>query len=108
MASFDDYVEAVRAGAKELLKDTLKRGGAEAGEIFEAHLLKSEERLRRWTNLLAAGEITEFEFKLLINNQISLGKMRLRTIKVIGKKSAIVFRDRLRALFIDTALNMLL
>lgn len=108
MPSFDDYIDAVRAGAKNLLKETFESGGAEAGAIFEAHLVKSEAKLRRWTKLLAAGEITQFEYELLLNNQITLGKMRLRTIKVIGKKSAIIFRDRLRALFIETAFNMFL
>ena len=108
MPSFDDYLDAVREGAKDLLKETFTRGEVQASEIFEAHLLKSRERLQRWTKLLAEGEITELEFKLLVNNQITLGKMRLRTVKVIGKKSAILFRDRLRQLFIDTAFNMLL
>lgn len=108
MPSFDDYLNAVKIGAKDLLRETFDNGEAEAAAIFEAHLVKSEERLRRWTNLLAAGDITEFEYQLLINNQITLGRMRLRTIKVIGTKSAIIFRDRLRALFIETAFNMFL
>lgn len=108
MASFDNYLKTIKKDTKKLLDNTLKKGKSEASEIFEAHLKNSEERLQRWTNLLERGEITTVEFKLLVNNQVTLNKMRLRTIKVIGKKSALEFRDKLRALFIDTAFDMFL
>lgn len=108
MAKFDDYLNEVKKGAKALLGETFKKGRSEATRIFETHLQRTESRLKRWTKLLANGDITELEFKLLVNNQVTLGKMKLRTIKVIGKKSAMEFRDKLRALFIDTAFNTFL
>lgn len=108
MASFDTYLKKIKKGAQSILNETLKKGTTEANEIFEAHLKKSEEKLARWTNLLERGELTDVEFVLLVNNQVTLSRMRLRTIKVIGKKSAIEFRDKLRALFINTAFDMFL
>lgn len=108
MSDFDKYLDAIKKGSKELVKQTFKKGGDDAKEIFDAHLQDSEEQLKRWTALLANADITQFEFTLLLNNQITLSRMKLRTIKVIGKKSAIEFRDKLRSLFIDTAVDIFL
>ena len=108
MSKFDTYLDEVMGDARILLNSSLKKGKDEARAILEAHVENSKERLKRWTKLLAKGEITKFEFKLLLNNQITLGRMRLRTIKVIGKKAALEFRDKLRALFIDKAFETFL
>lgn len=106
MSKFDTYLDEVLGDAKILLDGTFKRGKKEARAILESHVDNSKERLQRWTKLLANGDITQFEFKLLLNNQITLGRMRLRTVKVIGKKAALEFRDKLRALFIDKAFDV--
>lgn len=108
MSKFDDYLDSVMSDARALLGSTFKKGKNEAKDILEAHVKNSEERLQRWTKLLASGDITRFEFSLLINNQITLGRMRLRTVKVIGKRAALDFRDKLRTLFIDKAFDMFL
>ncbi len=108
MSKFDRYIDEVMADARILLNGTITQGKKEAQAILESHVENSRERLQRWTKLLASGEITEFEFKLLLNNQITLGRMRLRTVKVIGKKAALEFRDSLRALFIDKAFEIFL
>ena len=108
MSKFDDYLDDVLSDAKILLGSTFKKGKKEATEILEKHVENSKERLKRWTKLLATGAITESEFKLLVNNQVTLGRMRLRTIKVIGKRAALDFRDKLRTLFIDKAVEVFL
>ncbi len=108
MSKFDDYLDEVLGDARILLDGTLKKGKKEAQAILESHVENSKERLQRWTKLLASGDITQFEFKLLLNNQITLGRMRLRTVKVIGKKAALEFRDKLRVLFIDKAFEVFL
>ena len=108
MSKFDTYLDEVMGDARILLNGTIKRGKKEAQAILESHVENSKERLQRWTKLLANGDITKFEFKLLLKNQITLGRMRLRTIKVIGKKAALEFRDKLRALFIDKAFETFL
>ena len=108
MSKFDDYLDAVMADAKVLLSSTIKEGKKEAKAILEAHVENSKERLERWTRLLAHGDIKKREFELLINNQITLGRMRLRTVEVIGKRAALDFRNSLRALFIDKAFDIFL
>jgi len=108
MSKFDDYVDAVLADAKILLNGTIKKGKNEAKTILETHVANSKVRLRRWTKLLANGDLTKREFEILINNQITLGRMRLRTVKVIGKRAALDFRNNLRTLFIDKAFDIFL
>ena len=108
MSKFDEYLDAVMADAKALLSGTIKRGKNEARAILEAHVDNSKERLQRWTKLLANGDIEKREFELLINNQIKLGRMRLRTVEVIGKRAALDFRNALRSLFIDKAFEIFL
>lgn len=108
MSKFDTYKQEVLSGAQTLLGTTLARGRKEAGAIFATHMANSEDRLKRWTVLLHDQAITEREFRLLIDNQITLGRMRLRTVKVIGKKAALEFRDQLRNLFVDKAVDIFL
>jgi len=108
MSKFDDYLNSVMADAKVLLNNTIKEGRKEARAILETHVENSKDRLRRWTKLLASGDLSEREFRLLVNNQVTLGRMRLRTIEVIGKQAAITFRDNLRSLFIDKAFEVFL
>lgn len=108
MSRFDDYLDAVMADAKVLLNSTVKQGSEEAKAILEAHVDNSKIRLERWTILLTHGHLKKREFELLINNQITLGRMRLRTVEVIGKRAALDFRNSLRALFIDKAFDIFL
>ncbi len=108
MSKFDDYLNSVVAEARKLLDNKISRGKKEARAILETHVANSRERLQRWTRLLANKEITEAEFRLLVNSQVTLGKMRLRTVRVIGKRAALDLRNSLRALFIDKAFEVFL
>ncbi len=108
MSKFDDYLNSVVAEARKLLDNKIIRGKKEARAILETHVANSRERLQRWTRLLANKEITEAEFRLLVNSQVTLGKMRLRTVRVIGKRAALDLRNSLRALFIDKAFEVFL
>lgn len=108
MSKFDQFKDTILDDGRKLITSTFKKGRIEAKDIFEVHLLESEVKLKRWTKLLARGDITQSEFKMLVNSQVTLGKMQLRVIKVIGKKSAMEFREKLRELFIDTAFSIFL
>jgi len=108
MSKFKQYLDVVEEGAVELIKDVFSSTSTNAEEIFKAHLKSSEERLKRWSKLLASGELTQGEYKWLINNQITLGKMKLNTGKVIAKKQAIELREKLRTLFLESAIKVFL
>jgi len=108
MSKFKQYLDAVEEGALKLIKEVFTTTSDSAEEIFKAHLQSSEERLKRWSKLLASGELTEGEYKWLINNQITLGKMRLNTSKVVAKKQAIELREKLRTLFLESAIKVFL
>lgn len=108
MSKFDEYLSSVVTEARKLLDSSVSRGRKEAREILETHIANSRERLQRWTRLLANGEITKREFTLLVNSQVTLGKMRLRTVRVIGKRAALDLRNSLRALFVDKAFEIFL
>ncbi len=108
MSRFDDYLRTIQRGSRKLVRRTLSKGAEQGRRIVEDHLEQSEDKLRRWTSLLANGELTEAEFKLLVNNQISLGRMKLRTVEVIGKRAAIDLRDGLRELLVDAAFAVFL
>lgn len=108
MSKFDKYMDSVVAEARTLLDSNLSRGKKEAEAILETHVTNSRDRLQRWTRLLANKEITESEFRLLVNSQVTLGKMRLRTVRVMGKRAALDLRNSLRALFIDKAFEIFL
>lgn len=105
MSTFDNYVDSVFTQGRALIAATFTQTRDESRAIFETHLTNSRERLDRWTKLLVLGELRPEEFKLLVNNQVTLGRMRMRTTKVIGKAAARDFRDKLRGIFIDNAFS---
>ena len=66
MNQFDDFIEAIRTGAKDLAREIFDGFEGQAKDDADAFLEKSKADLQRWTNLLAKGELTEQDFSDLI------------------------------------------
>ena len=105
---FEEYFASTLKDARTLLGQSFKRGKKEATKILNDHAENSRSRIKRWTKLLANKQIREAEYKLLVNSQVTLTRMRLRTVKVIGKKASREFRDALRDMIIKGAITAFL
>jgi len=105
---FDTFLRAIRRDTRKLLRDSFRRGGDQAKAIVETHLQNSENRFKRWTRLLKKGEIHPREFEILTNSQITLTRMRLRTVKAISRSASAEFRNRLRDIIRQRAMKIFL
>lgn len=108
MAKFDDFVEAILAGAKNIAKDILKDFEGAAVDDTKAFLKKSEEDLKRWTRLLALGAITEQDFSDLIQAKSAVAELHLLRQQGVALATLERFRTRLISLVIDTAFEVFL
>jgi len=75
MDNFENYMDALRKGAKELARETFDGYESEAKYDAEAFIRKSKIDLQRWTKLLAHKDITEEDFSDLVNAKKALAEM---------------------------------
>ena len=108
MSSFDDFVEAIKNGARDLAKETFDGFENEARDDAEAFLEKTKQDLQRWTNLLDQGELTEQDFSDLVLAKAALAEVHGLRQKGVALTKLERFRTELIKLVIDTAFDVFL
>ena len=108
MSSFDDFIEAVKSGAKDLAKDIFDGFEDQAKEDTEAFLEKSKADIKRWTKLLADGDLTEQDFSDLIQAKKALAEIHALRQKGVALTKIERFRSGLINLVIDKAFDVFL
>lgn len=108
MSKFDDFIDAVLNGARELAKASFKDLVNEATEDTKAFLEKSKADIQRWTELLAEGKLTQQEFADLIQAKKAVAEIHALTQAGVGLASLERFRTGLIDLVIDTAFKIFL
>jgi hypothetical protein len=108
MANFDDFIEAVEKGAKELAKKTLKEFGDEAASDAKDFLEKSKDDLDKWKKLVSDGELPQDDFKWLVRGRKDVAEMN--KLKETGLAMARIdeFKDELFDLIVDIAFDVFL
>lgn len=102
MADFDDLFDTLKNEAQNLVRSRLDDLQEEAAQDLNQFLEDSEEDLKRWTELLAKGAISEKDFKSLVEGQKDLAKME--ALKQAGL--AVVEIERLRDDFINRIVDV--
>ena len=108
MADFEDFVEVLKEGAKELAKDNFDGFEDKAKQDAEAFIDKSKDDLKRWTKLLAQGDINEEDFSDLVHAKKALAEMfalRQAGLTLIKLEK---FRKGFINLVVDTAFDIFL
>ncbi len=108
MASFDDFVEALKNGAKDLAKEIFDGFEDEASNDAKAFLEKTKEDMRRWTKLLAQGELTEQDFSDLVQAKKALAEIHTLRQTGVALTKLERFRSGFINLLIDTAFDVFL
>lgn len=108
MSAFDDFRTAVIDGAGGLAKTLLKGSVKEARADAEAFVAKSATKLKKWTEQLAAGELSRDEFEALVRGQKDLAELNALTQAGIGAVKVKKFRNELTGLVVKTAFDILL
>lgn len=106
MPAFDDFIEAVKEGAQELAKDIFDDYQNDAKEDAQAFLDKSKEDLKRWTKLLAQGDLSEQDFSDLVQAKKALAEIHFLRQKGVALTKLERFRTGLINLIIDTAFDV--
>ena len=106
MASFDDYLEELKTGLKELARNTLKGFEKQATEDGRAFIEETKEDLQRWTSRLAKGELSKEDFEDLVLGQKELAKLVALKEAELARKRIQDFRNALVNLVIDTAIKV--
>ncbi len=105
---FDAFIDAVLEGAKVLAKDSLHGYQSQAAKDAKAFLKKAEADLKRWTKLLASGELTEQDFRDLVQAKEALAEIHALTQAGIALAELERFRSGLIELVVDKAFEVFL
>ncbi len=105
---FDDFINAVLEGAKQLAKENLNGFQDQAKKDAQAFTTKVEVDLRRWTKLLAEKKLTKQDFSDLVQAKKALAEIHALTQAGIALAKLERFRTGLINLVIDKAFEVFL
>lgn len=108
MAKFDDFKDALEDGIEDLAKETVKDFADEALNDGKAFLRETEDDLKRWTKLLASGDLSQDDFKWLVQSKKDVAQMVALTQKGLALTKIDNFRQGMLDLVVDTATNVFL
>lgn len=86
MAKFDDILDEIKGGIAELGKKSAKDFVTELRTDGDAFLRAIEADLERWTDLLARKKISPKEFRLLVEFNRDLARMKALSASGLAKK----------------------
>lgn len=103
---FDKIFNDLKEGITTLAKTTVKNYAKEAVADAKQFVLESEEKLKRWTLLLADKQLTSEDFEWLVMSQKDLAKMEALKQSGLALVRIDAFRVSLLNLIIDTVFNI--
>ena len=107
MADFQKILAELKVDIVELAKLTFKNYKDDATADVNEFLANSEEKLKRWTLLLADQKISKDEFEILVKGLKDSGKMKLLKQAGIAKSRIEEFKNSVINLIFDTVLSFL-
>ena len=108
MSSFNQFLDAVKSGSKDLARDVFDGFEDQALEDTKAYLENSKQDLQRWTNLLAQGELTKQDFEDLVKAKKALLQIHSLTQAGIALAKLDQFRSRFITMVVNTAFGVFL
>lgn len=101
--NWDGFVGTVGKDAGVLASNLFSNWGDEAKEDAEEFLELSREKLPRWTEALAQGQIDKAEFRLLVRSLQSLAQLDALKAKGLAKQRIEEFRVGLLSIVVRAA-----
>jgi len=106
MPDFDNFVDTIEEGVKELAKKTLKGFKDEALTDAKAFLEASKNDLQRWTKLMAQGELSQEDFEWLVMGRKDVAELHALKQSGLALVRLDRFKNALLDLVIDTAFDV--
>jgi hypothetical protein len=108
MTKFDDFKVALEDGIKDLAKKTTQDFAEQALDDGKAFVKETEDDLKRWTKLLASGDLTEDDFKFLVQSKKDVAEMVGLKQKGLALAKIDSFRRGVLNLVVSTAIDVFL
>jgi hypothetical protein len=108
MSQFDDFLVAVRANLSVLGKDSFEGYSDQVKALVQAALARARANLELWTAQLAGGQLSQAEFKSLVQGETDLTEIAGYTAAGISLAEAQRLRDAVTLTVINTALDAFL
>ncbi|WP_165184061.1 hypothetical protein [Caulobacter soli] len=108
MSQFDDFLTAAKANLSVLGRESFEGYSAEVKAMAQAALDKAQTNLRLWTAQLATGQLSQAEFKNLVQGETDLTEIAGYTAAGISQADAQRLRDAVTLSVINTALDTFL
>jgi hypothetical protein len=108
MSQFDDFLAAVKANLSVLGQDGFEGASAEVKAMVQAAFDKAQANLKLWTAQLAVGQLTQAEFKSLVQGETDLSEIAGYTAAGLSLSEAQRLRDAVTLSVINTALDTFL
>jgi hypothetical protein len=108
MPDFDDFLENLKKGLEELAKKNWIEFREAAEKDGKAFVEKTKEDLRRWTKLLAQGDLSKDDFEFLVAGKKDLAAMEALRQAGLTLVRLERFQNALTSLVIDTAFETFL
>ncbi|MEP2276085.1 MAG: hypothetical protein ABJH98_11560 [Reichenbachiella sp.] len=105
---FDEIYDELKSKISELAKLSAKKYAEEAKQDANDFLESSKEKLKKWTKLLAAGEISTDEFEWLVNSQQSLAQMKVLTQAGLAQIRVDQFKQSVLNIIVDVIFDKIL
>ena len=105
MADINKILNDIKGQLGPLAEQNVKEFAAQAKQDAEAFLAESKEKLAKWVQLLADGQIDQNEFQLLVESQKAVATMRALREANAGTVRIDQFRDSVFSEVIKTALT---
>lgn len=104
--NFQDIFNELKDNIVTLAKISFKKFADQAAQDGKQLLEDLKDRLQRWTELLAQGQITPGDFEMLVLNQKDLIEMAALRQAGLSAIKAEQFRDSIINVVIDTITNV--
>jgi hypothetical protein len=103
MADFNNFWESIKKGLEEVTEKNWKEFREAAEKDGNAFLDRTKEDLRRWTKLLAQGDLSQDDFEWLVAGKKDLAEMEALKQAGLALVRLERFQNALISLVVDTA-----
>ena len=108
MSQFDDFLAAAKANLSALGKDSFEGYSDQVKALAQGALDRAKANLALWTGLLAAGQLSQAEFRNLVQGETDLTEIAGYTAAGVSQAEAQRLRDAVTLTVINTALDTFL
>ncbi|MHC4061455.1 MAG: hypothetical protein ACYSUC_04340 [Planctomycetota bacterium] len=108
MSDFDEFIEKIEEGLKQLSQATLKDFKDGFASDAKDFLEDSKEDLQTWTKQLADGKLSKKDFEDLVLGRKDVAEMHALKVAEITKAKLELFKLQVIDLVVDTAFTVFL